>query len=734
MKGRIGATILIVLVAITFTGCQLVWLLGLGTPELVLVRDGESTETPAGGTYDLGSFVARTDPGTITFLIMNVGSGMWPHERAQGTTTTEIVLESSETNWMGEPYGMIDGNVTIIQAGILPHDAERSERLGVKLRLGWDRYTPTALDIVPAGTHRFDVVLRQNGQEAFRATISYTVGTQTWGYLGMFVENTPELAGGSVSLGTGTLMDSIVYSTIPEAYYPQDMNSDLATNANSLFLLSGFDPAQLAEGDYTVILWMDDNHSYDLDVGESTYYSRVTIAGGDAFLRVLAGDLVPSVTEAVTVSAPGADGTLICLWLVPGGDLRAGWTFQWEAPLVGIPLGSVVSFGIGSVVGGHGATTMGNAPIAPGTYDLYAFVDTDYDFSAVSFSPLAEPGEYAARVNGVVVTGAGTTLQVSDFSVTGVDNNPYTISYDANGATGGTVPVDGVEHHAGDQVTVLDNTGNLVRTGHTFSGWNPSADGSGTTYAPGQSYTMGSADVTFYAVWTVTGAQTPVSTNVNSPSVLLLDTLTSYSIANNTSGYIDFPITSWTKGYGVYVTPTASLSLETGYFSSGWVSNAVGSVSSTGNEKRQGFKAGSANYGAEISNYSGGAASFDVVVREGILGGNYLATPIPVSLNTPTWIAATAFSGSGYNDFSFVAGDTTATVQFDTLTAGVDVEVFLSDKTTSVLPPTGGSETQVTKTVNVTGLSSLVTYVLRVSSYVFGTNGASVGQLTITSP
>jgi hypothetical protein len=38
-------------------------------------------------------------------------------------------------------------------------------------------------------------------------------------------------------------------------------------------------------------------------------------------------------------------------------------------------------------------------------------------------------------------------------------------------------------------LTLQTNTGSLAKTGYTFSGWNTAADGSGTSYAEGASYT-----------------------------------------------------------------------------------------------------------------------------------------------------------------------------------------------------------------------------------------------------
>jgi uncharacterized delta-60 repeat protein/uncharacterized repeat protein (TIGR02543 family) len=81
-----------------------------------------------------------------------------------------------------------------------------------------------------------------------------------------------------------------------------------------------------------------------------------------------------------------------------------------------------------------------------------------------------------------------------------------TVKYDGNGATGGSVPEDGTEYAEGATVTVLGNTGALVKTGFTFIGWNTRADGSGATYSGGQTFVMGSADVTLYATWAASGS------------------------------------------------------------------------------------------------------------------------------------------------------------------------------------------------------------------------------------
>jgi len=87
----------------------------------------------------------------------------------------------------------------------------------------------------------------------------------------------------------------------------------------------------------------------------------------------------------------------------------------------------------------------------------------------------------------------------------GGESTTHAVTYLANGATGGSVPVDPARYAEGATVTVLGNTGGLVDAGHAFSGWNTAAAGTGTHRAPGQTFTMGSADVALYAQWSAAG-------------------------------------------------------------------------------------------------------------------------------------------------------------------------------------------------------------------------------------
>ncbi|RJE87689.1 hypothetical protein D3P07_15385 [Paenibacillus sp. 1011MAR3C5] len=103
---------------------------------------------------------------------------------------------------------------------------------------------------------------------------------------------------------------------------------------------------------------------------------------------------------------------------------------------------------------------------------------------------------------------AGSTLTIGTSNVTLyavwtlLPEAKYYITYQGNGITSGVAPTDSQGYTAGASATVL-GSGNMVKKGNTFSGWNTKADGTGTAYAAGSTLTIGTSNVTLYAVWTL---------------------------------------------------------------------------------------------------------------------------------------------------------------------------------------------------------------------------------------
>jgi 6-phosphogluconolactonase (cycloisomerase 2 family) len=155
----------------------------------------------------------------------------------------------------------------------------------------------------------------------------------------------------------------------------------------------------------------------------------------------------------------------------------------------------------------------------------------------------------------------------------------YTVTYDGNAATSGSVPVDSSVYLQGATVTVLSNSGSLVKTGCNFSGWNTKADGSGTGYAVGASFTMGSANATLYALWVAMGTVAPPTF---SPAAGAYTSAQTVSIASSTSGaFIRYttdsssPAASGGAASPVTVAVSASMTIKAIAYASGMTSSSV---------------------------------------------------------------------------------------------------------------------------------------------------------------
>lgn len=103
-------------------------------------------------------------------------------------------------------------------------------------------------------------------------------------------------------------------------------------------------------------------------------------------------------------------------------------------------------------------------------------------------------------------TNADTNIRLDDLrvQVTEVAASSFSVTYNGNGNTGGSVPTDATKYQTGTTVTVKDNTGSLAKSGWTFAGWNKNNTGTGTNYAAGSGTFSISANTTLYAKWTRT--------------------------------------------------------------------------------------------------------------------------------------------------------------------------------------------------------------------------------------
>jgi len=122
-----------------------------------------------------------------------------------------------------------------------------------------------------------------------------------------------------------------------------------------------------------------------------------------------------------------------------------------------------------------------------------AFIRADYTFTGWNTAADGSGLAYADEANFGPMGASNVTLYAQWSAST------YYVIFNANGGSG----------FMSDQAIIFGTSANLnentfTRQGHTFSGWNTAADGSGTTYTNGGNYgPMPANNVTLYAQWTV---------------------------------------------------------------------------------------------------------------------------------------------------------------------------------------------------------------------------------------
>ncbi|MFW6249653.1 MAG: InlB B-repeat-containing protein [Alkalispirochaetaceae bacterium] len=155
----------------------------------------------------------------------------------------------------------------------------------------------------------------------------------------------------------------------------------------------------------------------------------------------------------------------------------------------------------------NGGDNVNNVPVDPDAYKIgaeisvaeetpdrlgYDFIEwnTEPDGSGDSFSP------------GDTFT-LGTDVPADDVTLYAQwEAVRYSVTYDANG--GDNVPVDSEAYTIGDEIPVPEEIPN--REEFEFLEWNTAQDGSGESFSPGDTFTLGSdevpaGDVTLYAQW-----------------------------------------------------------------------------------------------------------------------------------------------------------------------------------------------------------------------------------------
>ncbi|NMI06935.1 hypothetical protein HF638_23375 [Paenibacillus sp. SZ31] len=199
----------------------------------------------------------------------------------------------------------------------------------------------------------------------------------------------------------------------------------------------------------------------------------------------------------------------------------------------------------GALVGENSDSTVNNSyatGAVTGEGSLGGLVGTN-DWATNSFYDSETTGQTSSGTSGGTgLTTAKMKLQTSyagwDFVQTwAIDssiNNGYpylrssqlhNVTYNGNGETDGELPSAETAYVRGTTVSVIGNTGNLVKTGYAFAGWNTLADGTGKSYSAADSF-MITESKTLFARWIGTSATLTSTIGTVSAGGTLQETIT----------------------------------------------------------------------------------------------------------------------------------------------------------------------------------------------------------------
>lgn len=321
-----------------------------------------------------------------------------------------------------------------------------------------------------------------------------------------------------------------------QVYYPAGARITLATaKADS----DCWDSSQISKTNRTFYGWSANTDANDKDVPVADTMDRATLdANAETQITMPARaktvyalwainpTLTYNVNAPATTKAPDAPASITVPYNTAADD-KSGWTvgdtgkitgysfdgwytsptggdkYDWSTKLTNdvtmyahwTANGYTVKYDAG---GGKG--TMGDQKFTfdvPQNLSPNAFTRDGYTFTGWKRADTGDAYQDGQQVANLTSTPNGIVTMIAQWTP-----NPASINYDPNPPTGRTPGGQGTANwtgHTGDTQAIGANGWTV--DGYTFIGWNTSADGKGTAYAPGTTWTA-NGTLTLYAQWT----------------------------------------------------------------------------------------------------------------------------------------------------------------------------------------------------------------------------------------
>lgn len=321
-----------------------------------------------------------------------------------------------------------------------------------------------------------------------------------------------------------------------QVYYPAGAKITLATaKADS----DCWDSSQISKTNRTFYGWSANTDANDKDVPVADTMDRATLdANAETQITMPARaktvyalwainpTLTYNVNAPATTKAPDAPASITVPYNTAADD-KSGWTvgdtgkitgysfdgwytsptggdkYDWSTKLTNdvtmyahwTANGYTVKYDAG---GGKG--TMGDQKFTfdvPQNLSPNAFTRDGYTFTGWKRADTGDSYTDGQQVSNLTSTPNGIVTMITQWTP-----NPASINYDPNPPTGRTPGGQGTANwtgHTGDTQAIGANGWTV--DGYTFIGWNTSADGKGTAYAPGTTW-IANGTLTLYAQWT----------------------------------------------------------------------------------------------------------------------------------------------------------------------------------------------------------------------------------------
>ena len=312
----------------------------------------------------------------------------------------------------------------------------------------------------------------------------------------------------------------------------------------------------------------------------------------------------------------------------------------------------------------------------PAALTTNTFTQTGYIFSGWN---TAANGTGTAYADGAIYSFAADITLYAQWTVI----PSHTVSFNSNGGTG-------TMSNQVSNVPAALTTNTFTYAGYTFSGWSTAANGTGTAYADGATYSF-SADVTLYAQWTVIPSHT-VTFNANGGTGTMSNQVSNVPAALTTNTFT-----------------------QTGYTFSGWNTAANGTGTAYADGATYGFAADVTLY-AQWTVIPSHTVTFNTNGGTGTMSNQ--GSNVPAALTTNTFTDA-GYTFSGWN----TTANGTGTAYADGATYGFAADVTLYAQWTVIPSHTvtfnsnGGTGTMSNQVSNVP--AALTTNTFTQTGYTF---------------